>query len=56
MDSNEAIEKMQGYLLIAWQETGVHPDPIERTEDYLKRAAAVAINKYMESEGTLPKL
>lgn len=43
--------KMQEYIMLALSETGVHPEPGEKAEDYLKRAAAITIDKYMQKEG-----
>lgn len=51
-----ATEKMQDYLMLALSETGVHPEPEEKTEEYLKRAAAITIDKFMQKEGVPPQI
>lgn len=43
-----ATSKMQEYLELALKETGVHPLSEEKTIDYLKRASAVTIDKFMK--------
>lgn len=51
-----AVEKMQNYIMIALSETGVHPGTNEKAEDYLKRAAAITIGRFMEKEKVKPQL
>lgn len=51
-----AVEKMQNYIMIALSETGVHPGTDEKAEDYLKRAAAITIGRFMEKEKVKPQL
>lgn len=50
MVNNEALGKMNAYLKIAFDETGVKPEPDEPVEKYLKRAAGMAIGKFMNKE------
>lgn len=50
------LEKMQDYIMLALSETGVHPGTGEKAEDYLKRAAAITIGRFMENEKVKPQL
>ncbi|MEK7569091.1 MAG: hypothetical protein AAB497_03180 [Patescibacteria group bacterium] len=43
-----ATNKMQEYLDLALKETGVHPLSGEKAIDYLKRASAITIGKFMK--------
>lgn len=50
MQNSAAVEKMQNYLMIALNETQVHPQPEEKVEEYLKRAAAITIYRYLKEQ------
>lgn len=43
-----STKNMQEYLGLALKETGIHPLSEEKTMDYLKRASAVTIGKFMK--------
>lgn len=49
-----ATQKIQEYLILALSETGVHPEPEESVEDFLRRAAAITIDKYLQKEKLKP--
>ncbi len=46
INNPEATKKMREYLALAIAETDVHPEPQEKAEDYLTRAAAITINRF----------
>jgi hypothetical protein len=54
--SHLATTKVQDYIMLAMSETGVHPEPEEKAEDYLKRAAAITIDKFIQKEGKAPQI
>ncbi len=54
IENFDATEKIQDYLVLAMSETGVHPEPEESTDDYLRRASAVTIDKYLQQNKKLP--
>lgn len=47
MENNESLSKMKEYLKAAFEGTGVQLEPGETVEKYLKRAAGMAIGKFM---------